>query len=132
MKTLKTAIFTIAMLTLSFGATSCKKDKEDPTITVGSPAEHALFKWGEEVHVMATFDDDRGLKNYTVMVCDADGNLNHEIDFMKSGETSELSYDFHDHFVVPNDSPMMAYIHFTVVDAEDKTTTKMWMIHFEE
>lgn len=120
------------MAAMALTTTSCKKDKEDPTITVNTPAEHSHHSWGATVHVEATFADDQGLKNYTVMIGDADGNHNHDFDFMKSGEISGASYDFHDHFDVPTDAPMMAWVHFTVTDQEDKTATMKWMLHFDE
>ncbi|MFT5821382.1 MAG: hypothetical protein ACI8ZM_002635 [Crocinitomix sp.] len=121
----------IAIAALSFTITSCKKDKENPTITVTIPAQHTHFNWGDEVHIEANFADDRGLKDYTVMLVDADGNHQHEFDFMKTGTTSELSFDFHDHFIVPNDAPLMAWVKFTVTDADDKTGTLTWMLHFD-
>lgn len=121
----------LAIATLSFGTTSCKKDKEDPTITVNEPAQHTHFNWGDEVHLEATFADDRGLKNYTAMIGNEAGTMDNVINFMKTGTTTELTYDFHEHFVVPTDAPMMAWVHFTVTDAEDKTTTLKWMLHFD-
>ncbi len=122
----------IAIAALSFTSTSCKKDKEDPTITVSTPEQHTHFNWGDEVHIEASFADDRGLKNYTVMMVDADGNHQDDFDFMKTGTTTELTYDFHDHFMVPDDAPMMAWVQFNVTDAEDKTATLTWMLHFDE
>ena len=132
MKYSKNLTVIIAIIAIAFTSTSCKKDKEDPTIEVTTPAMHSEFKWGDEVHIEATFADDQGLKNYTVMVVDEDGNHEMTVDFMKSGTTTELTYDFHEHFVVPTDAPMMAWIQFTVTDADDKTTSTDWMIHFEE
>lgn len=122
----------IAIAALSFSITSCKKDKEDPTITVSTPEQHKHFNWGDEVHIEATFEDDRGLKGYTVMMVDADGNHQDDFDFMKTGTTSELTYDFHEHFTVPNDAPMMAWVKFTLTDAEDKAASSTWMLHFDE
>ncbi|NOQ75008.1 MAG: DUF4625 domain-containing protein [Crocinitomix sp.] len=121
----------LAIAALSFTSTSCKKDKEDPTITVSTPAQHSHFNWGDEVHIEADFADDRGLKDYAVMMVDADGNHLSTIDFMKTGTTSELTYEFHEHFVVPDSAPMMAWVQFTVTDAEDKAATLEWMLHFD-
>ena len=132
MKYSKKITVILAILTLSLAITSCKKDKESPTITISTPAQHSIHNWGSEVHISATFADDRGLKNYTVMVGDEDGNHNSAFDFMETGTTTELTFAFHEHFVVPNEAPMMAWIHFTVTDAEEKTTTMKWMLHFEE
>lgn len=128
--TMKTTVI-LAIATFSFLTTSCKKDKENPTITVNEPEMHTHFNWGEEVHIEATFSDDRGLKNYTVMIGDEAGTMDETINFMETGTTEELSFEFHEHLVVPNDAPMMAWIHFTVTDAEDKVTTLKWMIHFD-
>lgn len=132
MKTLKYITLSLAALTLSLTTTSCKKDKEDPTITVNTPAQHTTYNWGQEVHVDATFADDKGLKSYVVTVVDADGNHIHAFNFMETGETKEASYGFHEHFVVPTDAPEMAWVQFTVTDGEDKTAVVEWMLHFEE
>ncbi|MFD1551662.1 hypothetical protein DNU06_02835 [Putridiphycobacter roseus] len=121
---------TIALLSTSI--VSCNKDKENPTIVVSTPENHTTFKWGEEVHVEATFTDDTELKSYKVFVGDADGNHNHDIGFMEEGTTTETSYEFHEHFMIPDSVASMAYIYFEVTDAEEKTTTEQVMIHFEE
>ena len=122
----------IAIAALSFTSTSCNKDKEDPTIEISAPAKRSMHNWGNEVHLMATFGDDQGLKDYTVMIGDADGNHSHAFDFMKTGTTTEITYAFHEHFMVPDSAPEMAWAYFTVTDAEDKTSTMKWMLHFEE
>lgn len=122
----------ITILTIAFIFTSCKKDKEDPTITISSPADHSEYHWGDMVHIEAKFEDDQALKNYTVMVGDADGNHLDAIDFMESGSVDNATYDFHEHFEVPADAPMMAWVYFEVTDAEGKTATMKRMLHFEE
>lgn len=132
MKIQKQIIFATLILTFGLSFSSCKKDKENPTITVESPTEHSEHKWGDQVHVEATFSDDRGLKKYSVIMGDTDGNHLHSFDFEKTGEISGKMYDFHEHFVVPNSAEMMAWLHFSVTDEEDKTTTKKWMLHFAE
>jgi len=121
---------TIALLSTSI--LSCKKDKENPVITVSTPDNHTGFKWGDQVHVEAMFTDDRELKSYKVFVGDADGNHDHDISFMEEGTATEESYEFHEHFMVPDSAPGMAYIYFEVTDAEDKMTTEQIMLHFEE
>jgi len=118
----------ISLLTL----TSCNKDKENPIITVSEPTEHSVFKWGEMVHISAVFTDDQELKSYHTFVGDMEGNHNHHFDFMNSEDISGESFDFHNHFVVPDSAPAMAWVHFEVKDAEDKVTELMWMLHFEE
>ncbi|MCG8575192.1 MAG: DUF4625 domain-containing protein [Flavobacteriales bacterium] len=128
------SIFAIAILALAATFTSCKKDKENPTITVETPAEHADTKWGETVHVNATFSDDRDLASYHVTVVDAatNGEHIHSFGFMEHGDISGTSYDFHSHFDVPTDAPEMAWISFEVTDAEGKVTELTWMQHFSE
>ena len=66
------------------------------------------------------------------MVGDEEGNHDHDFNFMKTGDISGKSYEFHDHFMVPDNVPMMRWIHFTVVDENEKTTTQKWMVHFKE
>lgn len=132
MKTKLEITIPMLLLTLFFSFTSCKKDKEDPTITIETPAEHSVHKWGDQVHVEATFEDDRGLKNYHVLLGDANGNHLHSFDFENSGTISGLTYDFHEHFTVPDSAEMMAWLYFTVTDEENKTGTQKWMLHFEE
>jgi hypothetical protein len=129
---MKTKLLFIGLLATTSIFTSCKKDKENPTITVSTPDEHSEHLWGATVHLNANFSDDQGLKNYTVMVTDADGNHDHDFDFMTSGDISGKSYDFHEHFVVPDSAMTMRWVTFSVTDAEDKNTTLSWMLHFAE
>ena len=130
MKINKIAI--IALTFVSFSFISCNKDKEAPTITVSTPTEHSHYLWGAAVHFEAEITDDQGLKSYTAMMVDADGNHEPTIDFMESGEISGTSYELHEHFMVPNEAPMMAWLQITAVDMEDKTTEIKWMLHFDE
>ena len=119
-------------MTITVGLTSCKKDKENPTITVNTPAEHVEHTIGSTVHIEATFTDDRDLKHYHVTVVDAatDGSHLHDFGLMDEGDISGTTYDYHGHFDVPAGAPMMAWISFEVEDAEGKTTTLTWMQHF--
>jgi hypothetical protein len=81
----------IAVAALTFVSPSFKKKKEDPTITGTTHAQHTLFNWGDEVHIEANFADDRGLKNYTAMMVDENGDHQHDFVFMKTGTTTELT-----------------------------------------
>lgn len=121
-----------ALMALSITVVSCKKDKEDPTITVTEPTEHSHFLWGEEVHIHATFEDDRGLKSYEAYMGDEDGNMDMSFGFHFSDDLEGVSYAFHEHFVVPDSAMMMRWVHLSVTDAEDKTATQKWMLHFDE
>lgn len=122
----------IVLACSSLALTSCKKDKEDPVITVEEPTEHSTHKWGTEVHIHADFTDDRGLKSYEVALGAEDGTHDHMFDFHKTGTIEGVEYNFHEHFMVPDSAMMMRWVHFTVTDAEDKVATKSWMLHFEE
>lgn len=130
MKKIKQSILVLGIAIVGF--TSCKKDREAPIIQISTPAEHSDHKWGDEVHMMAKFTDDRGLKSYTVMVGDEMGGHDHQFNYMKTENISDLSYEFHGHFMVPDSCEMMRWIHFTVVDEDDKSTTKKWMVHFDK
>ncbi len=131
MKNKAVLIMAIALLATSF--TSCKKkDKEAPTISISTPEEHSEHKGGERVHMNVTFEDDIALKSYVVMVGDESGSHDMDFDYMKSGDISGVSHSFHDHFDVPTNAKTMRWVHFTVTDAEDKITTKKWMLHFSE
>ena len=130
MKTIKQSILFLGLVCISF--TSCNKDKENPVIEISTPAEHSDHKWGNAVHVTAKFTDDKGLKSYTVMVGDEMGMHDHQFNYMKTGDISDVSYEFHDHFMVPDSCEMMRWIHFTVTDEDGKSTEKKWMVHFEE
>lgn len=131
MKNLNKITF-LAITVLSLTLASCNKDKEAPIITVNSPDEHSHHLWGEMVHFEVTITDDQGLKSYTIMMVDADGNHEPTIDYMSSSEISGVTYDLEDHFTVPEDAPMMAWLQITAVDMEGKTTEKQWMLHFDE
>jgi len=111
---------------------SCKKDKENPEITINEPANHSEHLWGEEVHVEVTFSDDRDLKSFHIFIATETGAETPEfvVDFAEN--ISGKSYDFHEHFVVPDSVGSVYYLHFSVTDAEDKTTTDKLMLHFME
>ena len=120
----------LAVFAITF--TACKKDKENPVVTINEPAQHTHFKWGEEVHLDANITDDRDLKHLHVFVGDADGNHLHSFGFMIDEDISGESHHFHKHFTVPDSVPSMAWVYFQVKDAEEKQTEMKWMLHFEE
>ncbi len=131
-KTMKLMTFFAAIALVAATFTSCKKDKENPVITITSPDEHSDYKWGDKVHMDADITDDRNLKHLHAFVGDADGNHMHNFDLMVSEDISGESYHFHEHFVVPDSAPAVAWVYFEVKDAEDKLTEMKWMLHFEE
>ncbi len=129
---MKTLFICIAMFTIIMaGFTSCKKDKENPTIVVSSPIEHTIFLPGANLQVTATFSDDRGLNSYHVHIGDAAGNHVDEFDWEESGMTSELSYSFSSQTIIPDTILGVYYIHFEAMDAEGKITEKSIEIHVE-
>ncbi len=131
MKSIKNILFfslTASLIVL----TSCNKDKEDPTIEESTPEQHSEHKWENEVHLNATFSDDKDLKSYTVKIVDGADNELSAFNFTHTHEISGMSYKFHEHFEVPTNAPMMAWVKFMVIDAEDKTAEMKWMLHFEE
>ena len=117
---------------IALGMASCKKDKEAPTITIESPAEHSHFKWGETVHLDAEFADDRGLKTYNVMMGSESGEFDMTFNWVVTGSIEGTEHHFHEHFTVPDSAMMMRWVHFSVTDMEDKTSTAKWMLHFDE
>ena len=112
---------------------SCQnKDKENPTITIVSPDQHSIHKWGETVHINALITDDVELKNYAVFIGNQDRKQLNNFNFMLSENITGSEFDFHKHFIVPNSAPAMAWIYFTIEDVESKTADFKWMLHFEE
>lgn len=110
--------------------TSCKKDKENPTITINTPSNHQEFTWGTELHIEATFEDDRELASYHVYIGNEAGEHAHEFELEFSGNITGDSFDFHEHYVIPNAIDMVYYLHFVVKDAEGKESTEKLMLHF--
>lgn len=124
--------FNIKLLSIALIAVtiiSCKKDKENPTITIGEPSNHSEHTYGSELHLEATFEDDRELKSYHIYAGDAAGNHATDFDLMFSGDISGKSYDFHEHADIPSGIGSVYYLYFEVVDADDKKTTEQVMIH---
>ena len=128
MKTIK-SLFAISIVSI-LALTSCKKDKEDPTITITTPAEHSEHALGSMIHVEGTFEDDRDLKSYTMMVGDVNGEHIHGFHHDESSDISGKSYHYHSMVTMPDSlSVMMFYLHFTVTDAKGKTASVKHMLH---
>lgn len=125
-KIVKFSIAALAVIAL----VSCKKDKENPTITIAEPADHSEHLWGAEMHVEATFEDDRELKSYHIHIGNETGDHMPEFDVEFEGDISGKSYDFHEHVVVPDSIGAEYYLHFEVTDAEGKSTEQKLMLHF--
>ena len=129
---MKKVIFVLAIASLA-GFTSCKKDKENPVITVSNPTNHSTHTVGSHIHAMATFTDDRGLASYHIHIGDADGNHIDEWDYHETNSAlSGTSHNWEAHLDVPASMPSVAFLYFEVTDAESKTTTESIMLHFEE
>lgn len=127
------SIFNIAFaVTIILSLVSCKKDKENPTITIAEPINHSHLHWGDEVHIECTFADDRALASYHIHIGTELGTHTPEFDIEFSGDIDGKSYDFHEHFVAPDSIEMVYYLHFEVTDDEGKITTEKVMLHFEE
>jgi hypothetical protein len=126
MKRISTIIIAITLLT------SCKKDKENPVITVSSPEEHSEHVWGSKFNISAQFSDDIELANYHVHIGDSSGEHTHEFDYEREGNISGFTYDFSGNITVPDSIGMMYWLHFEVMDAESKSTSKKVMLHFME
>lgn len=130
---MKTALyFAAAGVALLTSLSSCKKDKENPEITINEPANHSEHLWGGEVHIEATFSDDRDLKSYHIYIGTEAGAETPEFTVDFAENISGKSFDFHEHFIVPDSVESVYYLHFSVTDAEDKTTTDKLMLHFME
>lgn len=109
---------------------SCKKDKENPTITIVEPMDHEEFAWGDELHVEAIFEDDRELMSYHIHLGNEAGDPAPEFNVDFSGTLSGKSYSFHEHAIVPDSVETIYYLHFEVTDVEGKITTQKLMLHF--
>ena len=118
----------IAMLLVV--VTSCKKDKESPSIVISEPANHSEHMMGSEIHIEAVFSDDRDLASYKVYIGTEEGALTPEFDVQYNGTISGKVYEFHEYFMVPTSIEMVYYLHFEVTDAEGKSTTEKVMLHF--
>ncbi|MBK6952229.1 MAG: DUF4625 domain-containing protein [Crocinitomicaceae bacterium] len=116
--------------TILFTFVSCKKDKENPTILIAEPINHSEHLWGSEVHIEATFADDRDLKSYHIHMGTEAGDHTPEFNIEFTGDISGKSYDFHEHFMVPDSIEHVYYLHFEVTDAEGKSTEAKLMLHF--
>ncbi|MCB0737261.1 MAG: DUF4625 domain-containing protein [Bacteroidetes bacterium] len=122
----------ILLLVITIFATSCNSDKEDPVIEISSPANHSEHHWGDEIEVKAKFTDDQELMSFSAMIGDIDGNHTHEFHFMDSGNISGTEYEYSGTITVPTGIEEVYYLHITVTDAEEKSTTEKVMLHFHE
>ena len=126
----KAIFFAAIIAVLSMGFTSCKKDKEDPTIDIIEPDDGATLAWGEEIHVELNFNDDRDLKHYSIMIGDAAGVLDTNFNFSYAEDISGTTHYFHEHAIVPDScSSTIIYIYYNVEDAEGKTAAKTLTLH---
>lgn len=131
MKTLSITIILAAMAAFTF--TSCKKDKEDPTITIEEPAENTEFSGGAIIHVHADFADDRELASYIVEIGDEAGEHVEGFHSDDDGSISGTSYEYSNEITVPDSlSVATFYLHFLVTDAEGKTATEKLKLNFAQ
>ncbi|GAB4378219.1 MAG: hypothetical protein Kow0075_07870 [Salibacteraceae bacterium] len=124
------SISVIILTTLIFN--SCKKDEENPTITINEPAEHSEYHIGDDVHIEATFTDDQELASYTFMIGDENGEHIHGFHHDDEGTISGKSFDYHQMVTIPSDSMLMKsvfYLHFNVTDAAGNSTRARHMLH---
>lgn len=126
------AIHGFAIAVAACALIACKKDKEAPSITINQPANHSEHTWGSEVHVEVVFSDDRELKSYRIHIGNEAGDPAPEFSVEFTGDLDGTSYDFHEHFVVPDAVESVYYLHFSVTDAEGKSATDKRMLHFME
>lgn len=121
----------LAAIALSVVSISCQKDKEDPLISIETPANHSDHDFGSSIEVKATFTDDQDLKSYKVFMGDEDGEHMHMFHFEEEAEISGESYSYTGSVQLPDSASMeMAYLHFEVKDMEDKLATERLMLHF--
>lgn len=124
-----TSIILIA-LTALFVFTGCNKDKEAPTVTVTSPAEHSEFHAMDEVHLEATLADDKELASYSLMIGDVDGEHIHGFHHDESGNASGTEQELHTMITIPDSAGVsMFFVHITATDAEGKTGSASHMLH---
>jgi len=109
---------------------SCKKDKEDPTISINQPADMETYSSGDELHVEVVFEDDRALKSYDIHIGNETGVYDAEFGFQFAGDISGKTYSFHEHFIVPDSIEEAYYLHFQVTDEEGKSITEKRHLHF--
>ncbi len=118
-------------LLLLGGLSSCKKDKENPIITVSSPANHSNIMLGSTLDVQAVFTDDKELAEYHVHMGDQAGEHVHDfhdVEYTKS--ITGDSYQFSEQINIPEMlSSEVYYLHFELTDAEGKISTERIMLH---
>lgn len=128
---MKNKIMFIALaIVVALTMTSCKKDKENPTITINLPVNHSNHTKGAEIHIEASFTDDRELKSYHIHIGTESGEHTPEFDVEFEGDLSGKIFDFHEHFHSPTTIGSVYYLHFEVMDAEGKSANEKVMLHF--
>ncbi len=120
----------LIILALAVGFASCKTDKEDPLISITTPANHSEHDYGSMIEVKATFTDDRDLAHYKVFYGDESGEHLHPFHHEDEANISGTSYEYSAMVHVPDSGDMVAWLHFEVTDAKDKMTTDKLMLHF--
>lgn len=123
----------ITLLGLATVMASCKKDEEAPTIEVLAPSDPAELTPGTDVHTEIEFTDNEALASYKVYITNEDGSHNHDFDFENEGKISGTSYEFHEHFDVPEDIEVGHYhLEIEVEDQEGNSNAKTIELHVEE
>lgn len=130
MRNLKIGLVTGVM---AISLLSCQKDDEAPVINIEAPTNPAELTRGQEVHAEFMFTDNEALASYYIHVSNEDGSHNHDFEFEKEGKISGLSYEFHEHFDVP-DSIAFGHYHLNieVIDLEGNIAYKVIELHIEE
>lgn len=129
MRTRTTLLILLAITGLTL--TSCKKDKEAPTIIVSEPIEHTHFTAGTSFQLSATFSDDQDLASFHTHTADAQGNHVLEFDWEEVGTISGKSHTLTSTVNIPAGINNVYYLHFEVEDAEGKTTEELIEIHVD-
>jgi len=127
-QTIKTAA---VVLVCTMSLASCKKDKENPIITISSPENHSDIMQGGTIEAKATFTDDKELAKYHVHIGDVDGEHVHDFhDAEFTGDLTDESFEFSQTISIPDSLSMdVYYLHFFVTDAEGKESTEKLMLH---
>jgi len=110
--------------------TACKKDKENPSITISEPINLSLHSIGSELHIAVSFEDDRELKSYHIHIGNEAGEFMPEFDLEFGADISGKKYDFHEYYDTPTGIDSVYYLHVEVTDAEGKTSTDKVMLEF--
>ena len=120
-------LFLIGLLVL----TGCQEeDKENPRVTVLSPAVSSNYHFGDEVHVEALFEDDKELASYTMWVGDINGDPIPGFSFEEEGGASGKSQTVHSVVILPDSlDTSLWFLHYTLMDAAGKTGSTFHLLH---